>query len=566
MIDVFLRQLRRIVSRRRPSIDPDEIFLDSSNLPFYDKYQFEGRLEKPIKKNNILFIQSVFLVILGIFLYQISILQIAKGDFFALKSINNHLKKDTVFAHRGTIVDRNDIPLAWNEFSEENQFSYRKYIMTPGFSNLLGFVKYPKKDSSGNFYSFQLTGQDGIEKYYDNSLKGVNGVKLTEVDVKGVVESQSTIEPPIGGLKLTLSIDSKVQEAMYSYLKLAVDSYGFVGGAGVLMNIENGEVIAMTTYPEYSSSVMTDGEDQSKLKSYFSDPSNPFLDRAVSGLYAPGSVVKPFIAVAAINENIIDPLTNILSTGSISIPNKYDASKPTIFRDWKAHGYVDMRRAIAVSSDVYFYAVGGGYKKQKGLGIVKIDDYLKKFMFTYPTESFFAGPSGTIPSPEWKAKNFKGDFWRVGDTYHTTIGQFGFLTTPLQVTRAMTGIATEGKIVSPSIIKGELGKIEQIEGVSKASFIPAVEGMRQAVTDGTVKALNFSDLIIAAKTGTAELGFAKKYVNSWVTGYYPYKNPKYAFTMTLEKGPIATQSGSLVAMANLIKWMKVNTPEYTSME
>lgn len=562
MIDSFFRKIKKIVSSRRVKIDPDEIFLDSSNLPSHDRYQFEGRIERPIEAKNIFYIKMFFLLFIAVFFYRVVDLEIRQGEYFSERSDRNHLSREVIFAHRGTIADRNDVSLAWNEESGENAYPKRIYLDTGGFSSLLGYIKYPKKDSSGNFYSLKTTGEDGIEKYYNDILAGVNGVKLTEIDVKGNVESQSTVEPPTNGEKVTLSIDSRMQNTMYTMIKKAVEDSGYGGGGGVMMDANTGEVIALVTYPEYSSIVMTEGKDKEAIESYFSDKGNPFLDRAVLGLYAPGSVVKPFIAVGVMNENIIDPYKSILSTGSISIPNPYDPEKPSIFKDWKAHGYVDMRQAIAASSDVYFYAVGGGYMDQKGIGIAKIDDYLKRFLYTVPTESFFAGPAGTIPSPEWKAKNFNGDPWRLGDTYHTTIGQYGFQVTVLQVARAMTGLASSGRIVSPSIIKGEQGKIDEVEGISKDKYIPTREGMRLAVTDSLAKVLDIPGTEISAKTGTAEIGVGKKYVNSWVAGFWPYEDPKYVFSVVLEKGPIERQTSALTAMSNIVWWAKENAPEY----
>lgn len=562
MIDEIIRKIKKTVTPRKPYLDPDEIFLDSSNLASHDQYQFEGRIEKPIRERNTVFLGVVFLLIVSGFIFKIFLLQVEQGKTFADKSLNNHLKHEVVFAHRGTILDRNGKELAWSEISGETPFPLRKYTDLLGFGNLLGYVKYPKKDSSGNFYTLQTSGEDGLEKYFNELLSGVNGVKLTEVDVKGNTESQSILEPPENGGKVTLSIDSGIQDQMYRSLEHAVIDSGYQGGAGVLMNSKTGEVIALATYPEYNSSILTEGKDSEAISNFFNSSKKPFLDRSISGLYAPGSIVKPFIAVGVLNEKIIDPYKSILSTGSISLPNPYDPEHPSVFKDWKAHGYVDLRHAIAVSSDVYFYAVGGGFEGQKGLGITKIDEYLKKFQFTLPTEGFFAGPGGTIPSPQWKAENFNGDDWRVGDTYHTTIGQYGFQATPLQITRAMTGIANKGKVVSPTILKGDQGKVENISGVDTANFTPVQEGMRLAVTEATARALNISGVQVAAKTGTAEIGSGKTYVNSWVSGFFPYDNPEYTFTVVLEKGPVAYSVSAMQTMGRVVTWIRDNKPEY----
>lgn len=565
MITEILRKFKKRFSSSRRSLDPDEIFLDSSNLPDYNKDQFEGRIEKPIGSKSIFIVGVFFTLIVLAFITKVGALQIMDGDIYADKSANNRLRHDIIFAHRGTIVDRNGKELVWNEVSEDSEFPKRKYIDLPGFSNLLGFIKYPQKDSAGFFYTTSASGADGIEKYFDAKLSGENGVKLTEVDSKGNIQSESTIEVPKHGETLTLSIDYRLQDRLAHFVANAVDTSGFVGGGGVIMSAKTGEVVALVTYPEYNSGVLTLGKDKEAINNLFTSSKKPFLDRAVSGLYAPGSIVKPFIGVGVLNENIIDPLKNIYSSGSISLPNPYNPEQPSIFRDWKAHGYVDMREAIAVSSDVYFYAVGGGFEDQKGLGINRIDEYLKKFMFTNKTTGFFEGPVGTIPTPEWKKANFNGDEWRIGDTYHTSIGQYGFQITPLQIARAMTGIANKGKIVSPTILKGEQGEVEMMEGISDRSFQIVKEGMRQAVTEGTAGVLNIPGVSAAAKTGTAEIGAGKQYVHSWAAGFVPYENPEYVFVVVLERGPIKYEINSMRAISSVLEWARDNAPEYVGL-
>ena len=148
-----------------------------------------------------------------------------------------------------------------------------------------------------------------------------------------------------------------------------------------MMDIHTGEIWSMASYPEYSSQVLSDGAPREKISFYTNNKDKPFLNRVVSGLYPPGSTVKPYLALAALNERVIEPETQILSTGSISIPNPYFPDKESVFVDWKAHGLVDMREAIAVSSNVYFYEIGGGYEEQKGLGIKNIEKYMRIFGF-----------------------------------------------------------------------------------------------------------------------------------------------------------------------------------------
>ena len=192
---------------------------------------------------------------------------------------------------------------------------------------------------------------------------------------------------------------------------------------------------------------MTEGKDEVKIGSYYKDTSNPFLNRVISGLYAPGSIVKPFLAFAALEEKVISPEKEIISTGQILVLNPYNPDKPSIFKDWKAHGAVDMKRAIAVSSDVYFYEIGGGFGSQKGLGIDRIKKYLEIFGFTKKTGfDFQKEATGVIPDPAWKEKTFNGEIWRIGDTYNTAIGQYGLQITPIQAVTAVAALANGGQV------------------------------------------------------------------------------------------------------------------------
>jgi penicillin-binding protein 2 len=344
----------------------------------------------------------------------------------------------------------------------------------------------------------------------------------------------------------------------------------FRGGAGVMIDVRSGEIIAITSYPEYDLNIFVKGEDKAAIQSYLKNPDNPFLNRVVAGLYTPGSIIKPFMAFAALEEGVISPEKEILSTGRLVVPNPYFPDKPSIFRDWKAHGYTNMRRAIAVSSDVYFYQVGGGFESQKGLGISRIDKYLKLFGFEEETGIGISNEAvGTIPTPEWKQKTF-GEEWRLGDTYNTSIGQYGMQVTPLQAVRAIAAIANNGTLVTPTFLKqatttipqGEKIKFDSSHSEQAEHFRIVREGMRLAVAEGTAVGLNMYDVKVAGKTGTAELGALKQYVNSWTVGFFPYENPKYAFAIVMERGPVKNLVGATSVMRQVMDWVVVNRPEY----
>ena len=559
-------QLWRRRKKRYADIEADEILLDSSNVPEFDVDQFEGRIERPLKRRTLSFAGGVIALMFLLLLGRAADLQILQGTALAQTAKNNQLSHTTVFADRGIVVDRNNVPLAWNERSSvTDEYARRTYADMQGLAHIVGYVKEPAKDSKGFYYRSEFEGQDGVERAYNTELGGKNGIKLTETDARGAVVAQVTLEPPQAGQKLVLSIDAAVTEGLYKAIEERVKASGFQGGAGVVMDVRTGELLAITSYPEYSQTALMAG-DSAAIKLLNADKRQPFLNRATDGLYSPGSIVKPIVAVAALTEGVITPEKQILSTGSISIPNAYDPKNPTIFKDWKAHGWVDMRRAIAVSSDVYFYEVGGGFQGQKGLGIDLLDKYFR--LFGFGQDAGLAGFSeklGNIPSPAWKETTFNGDPWRIGNTYHTAIGQYGMQVTPLQAVRATAVLADGGGLLVPHVLVSEVVQSTNL-GLSVLGLRVAQEGMRQSVTEGIAQAVNFGFVHVAAKTGTAQVGIKNEYINSWMIGFWPYEKPRYAYAVVLERGPAHTTVGAPAATSAFIQWLNQNAPQYLSVD
>ena len=559
----FSRSRRKFLGRNTKEIDPDQIFLDSSNLPHFNTDHFEGRFEKPIGSRTIIFLSVAFIICGLVFSSRLWILQVSRGEAYSVRSENNRLRFTDIFANRGVIFDRNGVILASNKKDDINaEFALRTYATTSGVSNLLGYLKYPTKDAHGFYYRKIFEGQDGIESSYNETLSGINGLKIVETDARGEIQSESVSRVPQDGNNINLTIDSKLQSKLYEIIKESAAAHGFEGGAGVIMDVRNGELLTLVSFPEYSSTAMTEG-DSNLIKEYLNDPHKPFLNRVTSGLYTPGSIIKPILALGALEEKIIDPKKQILSTGSISIPNPFFPDKKSTFVDWKAHGYVDMRRAIAVSSNVYFYEVGGGFEDQKGLGIDRIEKYIRSFGLGEKTGIMLSSEQeGTIPSPEWKERVFPGDPWRIGDTYNSSIGQYGFQFTPLQIARYVAAIANNGTLLTPTLVRGETMAPKENLNFARENFQIVQEGMRQSVTEGTAAGLNIASVEIAAKTGTAELGAQKQLVNSWSVGFFPYQNPRYAFAVLMERGPRQNQIGATAVMRLMLEWLTIYADEY----
>lgn len=546
-------------------IYPDEIFLDSKNISGFDTSQFEGRLEKPIGKKTFVYMGAFIGFFSLFFISRIFFLQIFEGEKFIARSERNSFKKENITPLRGIIYDRNKTVLVWNG---ENG---RRYADIPGLSHILGYTGLPSEEDfkkRPDIPSEYMVGKDGIEGKHDEVLRGIPGTKFTERDSQGNPISESVQVLPQNGQNLTLTIDSEVQSNLFTAMDSVAREKGFEGGAAVIMNVSNGNILAMISVPEYSSKVLSEGGPASLINDYIEDKNKPFINRAISGLYAPGSIVKPFIALAALNEGIISPEKKIFSAGQISIPNPFFPDKKTIYKDWKAHGWVDIRQALAVSSDVYFYEIGGGFEDMRGLGINKIYEYAKKLGLEDKTGIDLLGElEGVIPSPAVKEKNSPADpIWRVGDTYISTIGQGYFLATPIEIVTYIASIANNGKIVTPHLVENENYNLEIPQknlGISEEYFKIVKEGMRMAITEGTAQGLSYPDFKIAAKTGTAEVGEKKNFSHSWIVGFYPYENPKYAFAAVLEKGHAGNTVGAPYAMKQFFDWLKLYHLEYT---
>ncbi|XKT74938.1 MAG: peptidoglycan D,D-transpeptidase FtsI family protein [Patescibacteria group bacterium UBA2103] len=556
----------RITRRVDFEIEPDEVLLDASNLPHFDTNQFQGRIIAPIEKRSLVTFgigaALVFIILIG----ELFSLQVSHGEEHALRSESNRLEQSILFATRGVVFDRNGEELISNVDDGET-FSAREY-RSPGFGHLLGYVTYPKKDSAGFYFSTEIEGVSGLEAVLDERLQGENGLVLVESTARGEVRSSEAVLKPINGENVTLSIDARIQESLYTHIKTLADQIPFRGGAGIIMDIHTGEVLALTNYPEYDPNVLAAGDDRDTIVSYQNDSRKPYLNRAISGLFAPGSVVKPFVAIAALEENVVDITDTFLSTGQISIPNPYFPDQPTIFRDWKAHGYVNVVRALAVSSNVYFYIVGGGYNGQEGLGIDRLASWFSKFEFNKPTGIGLNNEAtGFIPTPAWKKETF-GEDWRIGDTYYTAIGQYAVQTTPIAMVRAVAAIANGGDLVTPTVLKGEIGPKKHISFSEETRQI-VISGMKEVVNNsevGTARGVKNNHVSVAAKTGTAQVGNNNSLHNAWIEGYFPVENPKYAFVVVMERGPSSNLIGAVSVMRNVLEDIAISAPEYFTVD
>lgn len=548
-----------MVVRRDSEIAPDEIFLDASNAPDFDQARLEGRLERPLSKSTFTIIFVGLALLALTLLIRSWYLQVLKGSQFAEQSAYNSLDVTTIFASRGIITDLNGTVLAENVARDDG--TVIRYYPYQSLAQVIGYVSYPKKDANGIYYDTNETGVSGLEGEYDAILAGKNGSILTESDALGHVRSQGSMVPPEEGKTLKLSIDESLQTPFARAVATVVEEMRFLAGAGVIMDVDTGALRAMVSYPTYDPNVIASGGPAGTISEYKNSSGHPFLNHAVQGVYAPGSIVKPLIAAGALTDGVITPQTVINDPGSLSLDDPYNPGKKFIYTGWKALGPVDVKKAIAWSSDIFFYTVGGGYKNQRGLGIDRLDYWYQAFGLGTTTGIDLAGEaSGVVPSPDWKQKTFD-EQWYLGDTYFTAIGQYAMQVTPVQMVRAIAAIANGGTLFTPTLTADATPTSTKVP-VDEAQLDIVRGGMRLGVTSALATAINLPYVSVAAKTGTAQAGAKNQYDNSWVVGFFPYDHPKYAFAVVLERGPQGTGEQAVNVMAQLFDALHLKNSPY----
>ncbi|MBC7331311.1 MAG: penicillin-binding protein 2 [Synergistetes bacterium] len=370
-------------------------------------------------------------------------------------------------------------------------------------------------------------GKTGLEKLYEDYLRGVDGYQEIEVDALGRRVSVIKEVLPKNGFNLLLNIDKHLQ-------KVAYDALGDRRGAVILMNPKNGAVLALVSKPSYDPNYFVWGVSPSEWKSFISDPLRPMYNRAVQAELPPGSLFKTLVALASLSEKIVSPKQQFYCSGFMKVGNR-------VFKCWKegGHGFVNLYRAIAHSCNVYFYNLG------IQLGVRKIAEYAENCGFGRKTGIDLPSESeGFVPTPEWKEKYFK-EFWYPGDTVNLSIGQGFLLVTPIQMATFVSAIANGGMLYQPMLAKaltdgdGNVIKEFSPKSCGKLPFSKSIieevkKGMRLAVTEGTAKLLSDSFIRAAGKTGSAQNPSGQEH--AWFMGFAPYDNPEIAIVVLIEEG------------------------------
>jgi penicillin-binding protein 2 len=414
-------------------------------------------------------------------------------------------------------------------------------------------------------------GRSGLEAVYEEELRGSPERRLVVADPTGRVLSELGGVAAEPGSDLQLSIDIELQavvaetlaEGIVAGLPAAYPGRPAprVAGAAVVLDVRSGEVLAQVSLPSFDANALTAGDDAA-LAALLEDPARPLVDRTYMESHPPGSTFKTLVAYAALEEGVATPDTRITSLGAIYVQDEYNPEVTYVFRDWAAHGTTDLYRGLAVSSDVYFYYLSGGYRQGgqtvfEGLGAERLADYARQIGLGTPTGLDLPGEtSGLVPDPDWKEEAV-GDPWFLGDTYTFGIGQ-GYLTvTPMQMAVLVAAIANDGEVLRPRLVRaiGRDGEFVETPRVvvdelanERDSLAVVREAMRiTASATGTAWRGQPAGLTIGGKTGTAEFGAPYPNGNydshGWYIGFAPFDDPEIAVAVYVEHGIGSTHAG-----------------------
>ena len=555
------------------------------------------------------FLMAFVGILFSVILVRLMYMQVIKGEYYTGLSRNNRIRIMGIHAPRGRILDRNGIVLADNRPSydliaipkditdigrvatrlsrliglnaKETAEKIRKGLRKPytpvyldrditfekmarveaesydlpGISidpsterdyvykdlacHVLGFVgEISKKEldahrGKGDYTIGDLIGKTGIELECEDTLRGKKGKKILEVDAIG--RRQKVIEEsiPTPGKDVMLTIDKRLQV-------IASDSLGNRAGAVVAIVPSTGEILAMVSKPGFDTNMFLGPIAPGVWKKVVEDPMHPLENRALRGQYPPGSIFKIFVALAGLSDNVIKPSKEIFCPGYLDMGSRR-------FLCWKreGHGYVDLKRAIIESCDVYFYHLG------KDLGIGRIKAFANLLGLGMPTGIELPNEvSGLIPDENWKQRRFHRS-WQKGETLITAIGQGYVLVTPLQVAKAMSAVVNGGYLYTPRIIASDSPRIEKQIPVHGSYLDIIKDAMRGVVEDphGTGRMVRDSMFSIGGKTGTAQVvrkfeskrsdekDIPYKYRDhAWFVGFSPVEKPEILVIAIVEHG------------------------------
>lgn len=434
----------------------------------------------------------------------------------------------------------------------------REYVYPTALSHVMGYTGEISEDElKDEYYKLRYytrgdrLGRTGAEAVFEEKLRGRDGKELVEVDASGKILRILGRDKEIAGQDVFLSIDAQMQEVASSAFPKGEK------GAIVVSRPSSGEILALYSSPSYDINAFSFGLSEAEYQKLIHDPDRPQFDRAIGGVYPPGSTFKLVTSLAALEEGIVTKSTTVddvgvLKIGPFSFPNWY-------FNQYgKTEGLVDITKALERSNDIFFYKVG------EWLGITKLASWARKVGIGKPLGIELSGEaSGLMPDPDWKKERFstpldkeaRNDEWYVGDTYHVSIGQGYLLTTPLQVNTWTNIIANRGAVCIPTIQKVTSEKQTRSRCkeivVKKEDTIDLItSGMRKACEPGGTGwplfnfglnasgSASFVSIPTACKTGTAEYGHPQNHTHAWFTVFAPIPQDSASQGEALKGSPV----------------------------
>ncbi len=427
----------------------------------------------------------------------------------------------------------------------------RRYFYGENFAHITGYIQkinsreYNQKKDQGYFID-SIVGRQGVESYYDKELRGRVGFKIQTVDVKKRVKKEIEHEDnnPIPGNNLYLTTETKVQNILAKVMK------HYPGGA-IVTRASTGEVLGLYSSPSYDPNIFSGEPKKEEFKKLIEDENNPFLNRVIQGEYPPSSIFKLIVALTALDNSQVNfNSLNYYCRGGLRIGGQY-------FKCTGYHANQDFISAIANSCNVFFYKLGiliGPNSIHRGAET--FFNLGQKQLIDLSFEK-----AGRIPSQKWKLERI-GNFWWDGDTANFSIGQGFSLVSILQVNTVTAAIANDGIAYRPHLVKKfyDLKNAQEVEikkevlftlPFSKLNLKRVQNAMRQVVRWGTAKRIDNDRIVIAGKTGTAEI-YKKQDTHAWFTGYAPYDGEdKLVVTVLIENGGFGGVLASTFARAIL---------------
>ena len=426
-----------------------------------------------------------------------------------------------------------------------------------------------------------VVGKEGIERTYDSYLRGDPGVQSITIDASGRPKSQRVAREPRPGDQLKTSLDLDLQETGQRALARMIQGGRGTAGGFVALDPRNGEVLATGSYPSFRPSLLSRPISQSRYDSIFGPQAgSPKFNRAISGSYPTGSTFKPITALAALDRGLITPDTPINDSGQLKVG-------PQVFKNARGvvNGTISLRRALQVSSDVFFYTLG---RDANGLRGQAIQSWARRLGLGHTTGIDLPGEfGGTIPDRAWRARLKKAEEacerkkkvsscgisdkrpWSVGDNIQLAVGQGDLQATPLQMAVAYAAIGNGGKVVRPHVglaIEDDGGRELQQIKVPAAHKLNIDESDRQAVLDGLHMATigdgtsagifrdwNQDSFPIYGKTGTAERP-PRPRDQSWYVAYVPHKGKPIVIAATVEEGGFGAEAAAPIVCRMLARW------------